>query len=107
MSLGNGKPIQYRVDMEAVARKQLKLLVSLAKQTGYSHELARQLTSMYHELKNDPNGWSEPFKSYEHLGMKLCIGFLERLCVTFGVDDFHRIVIIKSIRANKGHALFR
>jgi hypothetical protein len=105
MSLGNGKPIQYRVDMEATARHQFKRLAQLAKETGQHQQLARQLNAIYRELRNTPLGWSEPYIEYVHLGMKLCIGFFESLCVTFGVDEKNHIVIIKSIRPIKGHFL--
>lgn len=101
-------PSHYQIGLLLTAKSQLHELCSKSKAVGLELQMAlqQQLVTILRALLFVPLEWSK--LSHKSQGdLMVCAGLHSGISIVYGVDESRRIVIVKSLRVDKGHALFR
>jgi len=88
------------------APRQLNELVARARTLGVSKRLAACLRIIQEELQSRPLEWGEPAFHIRSLGLISCVGFNDRIRVSYGVHEREPIVFVNIVEAQLGHPLY-
>jgi hypothetical protein len=94
VSQQSGGPPPYRVVYSGQCREQIKQLLARAAAIGRFAELARCVRDVHTRLEWIPLDFGEPLRDYPQLGIRVFIGTVAPLVVTYGVDETRRIVYV-------------
>ena len=89
---------QYRLDLAAIIRDNIRILALRATRKGLLGPFTAALRDLTTRLVIDPKTWGDPLFRYQTFGWRMYHRGIGPLHVTFGVDDVHHIVYVKSIR---------
>ena len=101
--MSHGTP--YRLDLSALVRDHVRVLALRATRKALLCPFTFALRELTTRLVTDPKAWGDPLFAYPTLGWGICHRAISPLHVTFGVDDVHRLVYVKSIRPFPGGGL--
>jgi hypothetical protein len=96
----------FRVSNVARANAALAALATRAIELGVRERLADCLRRIQEELRARPLDWGEPKYRLRGAGLVMCVGFHDRISVTYGVHEQNRLVFVQSFEAQPGHPLF-
>ena len=97
MTVGNGRPLRFRVELLQQARQVVEALGRRAKEAGTFEKFAAAMEFIAWRLETNPLGFGEPTHHLWHLGMVVHVGASKPVIVHFGIHPEKRFVVVQSV----------
>jgi hypothetical protein len=98
--MSSQSPQNYRVIWTVHAQQNVAALrdIAVSESPQAASELATKLRKILEALSWVPLDWGEAYLELEQIHMTLFAGYLDKLAVNYGVDEFNRIVYVRQVK---------